>query len=253
VFVPVEIHRDLAQEPADVRRQLVRGVVLGPGREVERSAIAGPGAHGAPQVVDRLRGIGPRLHRVRHLAAGTQHGSQRPTDLRHEGSLGEEEVHLAGQALGFLVVVAEVLDLLGKHDLVGHVASLGGHLFGAEQAHVHVLASPVREQDLLVDPVLGVRQIHVPEVDGEVHGLGESSALVLFEGALDRLSDLFTIDQSRHHWQCERSRRTSCSAAAIRGVLFQRSPSGCPASPASRFPACPRERRVSVRALYANL
>src|SRR3989304_6262723 len=132
----------------------------------------------------------PGRERLWHLPTRSEDNTEPSTDDRHQRSLCDEEIDRSRKVLRLLLVACVCLNLLGLDDEVGGALRLDRHLAGGEDAHPDLPTPTLREDDVLVDPVLRNGKIDVPQVDCDLHRLGEfpgRSRLEGLEDGLDRL------------------------------------------------------------------
>src|SRR3972149_5396682 len=158
----LELAENTAHEEVEVLREVLRRHVPRADGCVERPLVAGADAHRVSERDDHGSGVRARREGLRHLPPRAEDDAEPLADHGHQGGLRDEEVEQLGGLLFLVLVPRERLALLGLDDEIGGALCLEGHLPRGEDAHPDLSPAALREDDLLVDPVLRDGQVDVP-------------------------------------------------------------------------------------------
>ena len=122
-----------------------------------------------------------------HPPSRAEHDAESLPDHGHERRLGDEEV-VGIREFASLPLVARVLfDFLRLDDQIRSASRLQGELSRREDGHANRLPASLREDHVLLDPVLWDGHVHIPQVQGDLDGLVKFPRLRGLEEFLDCL------------------------------------------------------------------
>src|SRR2546423_10603100 len=173
----LELSHDPAHQGVQVLGKILGLHVARPDRGMERPFVATSHADRVPHRGDEVRRVGGGRDRSRHLSPRPEDDAESLADHRHPRRLGYEEVARLREGASLPFVGRVFLNLLRLDHQVGHVSRLQRELAGGEDTNANRLPPALRQDDLLVDPVLRDGQVDVSQVHGELDGLLELSRL----------------------------------------------------------------------------
>ena len=158
---------------------------------VEGHLVARLDDHGAGQTGGENGRVKGGWNGARHLATGTEHGTEVATDEAHVRHFGKEEVVLVGDLLGLSLLATEVFDVLRREDSKTGSLGLGGGFAGGEHGDLEFTTSTGRKTNLFLDTVGWVLQVDILDGERDVHGFDKLSLGGRFNGRLDCFADFF--------------------------------------------------------------